>query len=484
MTADAKAERPTGPEGAAPPARWRELLAPALASRAGLVMLGVWLNAADAMVTATIMPSVARELGGYAWFAWAVAGYLLGSILAGASAGRISERLGLRPAMVLAAGLYAGGCALSAAAPTIGMFLGGRLLQGIGAGWIVGFCYVAIGVVFPERLWARLFGATAGVWGVASLLGPLVGGVFAGAHLWRWAFWMFAAQGLIFAMASLRLLRPPAAGADSRAAGRPLAWRTLSVLALAILAIAAADVTHAGRAAAGLLGAGLALLALAGAVNARPSEGLMPRQAARPATVAGAGYAMIVAMSAASAAFGVYGAAILQVEYAVTPLTAGYVVAVDALGWTLAALFVSGQPDRRHGAWILAGASAILAGVAALALAIGSGRIALIVAAAAVLGIGFGLSWSLATRRILAALPDEDRAIGAAAVPTAQLIGGAVGAAAAGAVANLLGLAHAFTPAHAAALGPRLFAAFIPVAALGWLAALRLARARPPREMR
>ena len=186
---------------------------------------------------------------------------------------------------------------------------------------------------------------------------------------------------------------------------------------------------------------------------------------------------MIFAMSAATAVFGVYEAAILQAVYGLTPLVAGYVFAVEALGWTITALVVSGQPDRRHGAFILAGASAITAGVALLAATIASGRLWLVIAAGAIIGAGFGLAWSLATRRILGALPDEDRAIGAAAVPTAQLIGGAVGAAAAGAIANLLGLAHAFTPAHALAASPALFAAFIPLAALGWLAALRLARA-------
>jgi len=461
-----------GPD--APAARWRELLHPALATRAGLVMLGVWLNAADAMVTATIMPSVARELGGYAYFAWAVAGYLLGSILAGASAGQFSQRLGLRPATILAAMIYAAGCGLSAAAPNIESFLAGRLLQGIGAGWISGFCYIAISVVFPERLWARMFGALAGVWGVASLLGPLVGGLFAAAGLWRWAFWMFAAQGLVFAFASARLL---GAGAAAAAERTTLAWRTLLVLALAILAIAAADVTANGGSAAALLAVGLVLLLAAGAVNARPGEALFPRQATRPLTVAGAGYAMVLAFSAASAAFGVYGAAILQVQYGVSPLLAGYVVAMDAFGWTAAAFFVSGQPDRRHGTWILTGAGAILAGVAGLALTIGSGRIPLIVLAATVMGVGFGLSWSLTTRRILAVLPDADRAIGASAVPTVSLVGSAAGAAAAGAAANLLGLAHAFTAANASRLGPLVFAAFIPVAALGWLAALRLSRA-------
>ena len=458
----------------APAARWRELIGPELAPRAALVLLGIWLNAADSLVTATIMPSVARDLGGYAYFGWAVAGYLLGSILAGASTGQLAQRFGLRRAMALAAIAYTAGCALSAWAPSIGVFLAGRAIQGVGAGWTVGFCYVAIGVVFPERLWPRMFGAGAGVWGVASFLGPLVGGVFASAGLWRWAFWMFAGQGLAFALAVVFLLKPGQGTND--AASRPMAWRTLAALAAAILAIAAADVAGGDLWPSVLVLVGLALLALAGRVNAWPGESLLPLEAARPFTTAGAGYAMILAMCAASAAFGVYGAVLLQTVNGLTPLTAGYVICVDAVGWTITALVVSGQPERRHRAFILAGASAIVAGVACLALFIGSAQVWGVVAGAAIMGAGFGLAWSLVNSRILSALPLEERALGAAATPTTQMIGGALGAAAAGAIANLMGLAHAFTPAHAALTAPWLFAAFVPVAGLGWLAAWRLTR--------
>jgi MFS family permease len=444
-----------------------------LAPRAALVVLGVWLNAADALVTATIMPSVARDLGGAAYYGWAVAFFLTGSILAGASTGQLSHRLGLRPTMIIAAAAYAAGCALSAASPTIEAFLIGRVLQGIGAGWLVGFCYVAIGVVFPEALWARMFGATAGVWGIASILGPLVGGLFASAGFWRGAFWLFAGQGALFAAACVILL--PGRGPRETEL-RPLAWRTLAVLAAAILLIAAADVSGGVLASLGFLALGAGLLIVALRVNARPGERLLPPEAGSPGSVAGAGYAMIFAMEVATVVITVYEAAILQAVYHVSPLVAGYAVSVIAVGWTAAAMLVSGQPEHRHGALIVIGAAVILGGCILMSVAIGRWPLAWILAAGTIIGSGFGLSWSLATGRILRALPPEDRAIGSAAVPTTQLVGGAVGAAAAGAAANLLGLAQAFTSDHARTAGPWLFGVFIPLAGLGVLAAIRLAR--------
>jgi MFS family permease len=87
---------------------------PTLAARAALVVLGVWLNAADTLVTATLMPSVARDFHAFSGFGLAVAGYLTGAIVAGASAGRLSERLGLRPSMALAGLAYGAGCLMSA----------------------------------------------------------------------------------------------------------------------------------------------------------------------------------------------------------------------------------------------------------------------------------------------------------------------------------------------------------------------------------
>jgi MFS family permease len=184
-------------------------------------------------------------------------------------------------------------------------------------------------------------------------------------------------------------------------------------------------------------------------------------------------------MEVATVVITVYEAAILQSVYHVSPLIAGYAVSVIAVGWTAAAMLVSNQPERRHGALIVSGGAVILAGCILMSAAIARWPLAWIIAAGAIIGVGFGLSWSLATGRILRALPVKDRAIGSAAVPTTQLIGGAVGAAAAGAAANLLGLPQAFTPDNARALAPWLFGAFVPMAGLGLLAAVRLARGTP-----
>src|SRR6516165_10085666 len=85
---------------AAAPSGWGDLIAEGRGARVAVICLGVWLNAADSLVTATIMPTVARELGDYVYFSWATAAYMAGAILSGATAARLSARIGLRSAMV------------------------------------------------------------------------------------------------------------------------------------------------------------------------------------------------------------------------------------------------------------------------------------------------------------------------------------------------------------------------------------------------
>ncbi len=451
---------------------WAELLSHDL-PRLALLCVGVWLNAADSLVTATIMPSVARDIGGYAVFAWGVAGFMLGAVVATASAGRLSERLGLRAGMACSAAVYVVGCVLSAVAPYILAFLVGRLVQGLGAGWIVGLCFVAVQVSFPQALWAKVFAAIAGVWGVATVLGPLVGGLFA-SH-WRLAFWAFAAQAAVFGVAAPLGLKQD--GPRQQAGG--LATGQLAALAASTLLIAVAGVLAQPLTSLALVLVGLSLLGLMLRTDARAHVQLLPRAACDLRTVTGSGYAMIFCLFAASIVFGVFGPAMLQAIDGLSPLKAGYVIATESIGWTVMALAVSNLQGRREDLAIRAGAAAVTLGLVALALAVPHRSVAAVAAAGLLMGSGFGLMWSLASRRILASVPEAEATLGASALPTVQVIGNIIGAAVAGVLANLLGLAKGFDASAAIHAAPWLFGAFAPIAGLGVLAAFRLTSRTP-----
>jgi MFS family permease len=440
-----------------------------------LICLGVWLSAADSLVTATIMPSVGRALGGYAYFGWATAGYLLASVMAGASSGLLAHRFGLRRATAAAAGLYAIGCVMSAAGPDMMTFLAGRVVQGLGGGWVVGFCSVAIGLMFPNRTLPKVYAAVASVWGVASLLGPLLGGLFADAGVWRWVFWSFALQGAAVGVAAFVLLPK---GEDGEAdAG--MAWPQLGLIALGVAAIGLADLAGDFARSAVLTLAGIAVLVGSVWYDERAAVRLLPPGAGDLRTAAGAGFAAQFLMNAGAMGYSVYGPALLQTLAGLRALTAGYVVALESIAWTIAALVVTNLAGHWPGRMIRLGAVCCVAGVGLCALVFPSGSVAGAAVAGIVLGVGFGLSWSFISQRVLGSLRSQDRAVGAAGINTMRLTGAAAGAAVAAVAANLAGVSQGLTPAAAQSAGLWVFAAVLPVAGGGLLAAWRLGGMAP-----
>ncbi len=452
------------------PSRWRDLVEDGRLPKFALICAGTWLTAADELMTATIMPSVARDIGGYAWFGWAVATFLLGSILGGASAGRLSVRFGLRPALAIGGGAYALGCAASALAPAIGWFLLGRLLQGLGGGWVVGLCYVAVTALFPQTVWARVFSALSGVWGAATLVSPLIGGLFAEAGIWRGAFWLFAAQGLGFIAAAWVMVGTPLR-AEQAPAGRPPYVQVLA-LTVSVVAIGAAGLWPTGQEAAISAAVGLVVFGLFLWLDRSSPSRLLPRSASDPRTAAGAGLLMIFALQASTIAFSVYGSQLLQTLRHARPILAGYILGGSAFAWTAGALGVAGR--RADRLFIRLGAVIITLALVGLALSVPHGGLPLIAFCVMAQGGGFGLAWSFTAARVVANVPESERAFASSSMPTAQLIGAVVGAAAAGAIANLLGFANGVTIARASLAGFWLFASFIPLALIGCLAAWRL----------
>jgi predicted MFS family arabinose efflux permease len=458
---------------------WADLLAEGRLPRFALICLGVWLNAADSLVTATIMPSVGADLGGYAYFAWATAGYLVGAILAGASAGRFAEIFGLRGATAAAGVVMAAGCVLSALAPDVGLFLTGRLIQGLGSGWISGFAMVAIAFLFPERHLARVFAAVTFIWGIATVLGPLFGGLVVETGDWRDVFWLFALQSGVFAAAAPFLL----GGTGGGDTGSGVPWTQLAVLGVGVAAIAAADTVPAPALSIGLVVAGLAVLALVIVLDGRARVRLLPHRAGDLATVCGSGYLAMFALTAASMGFAIYGPPILQQLRGFSPLWAGYAIGAESLAWTVTAMAVAGAGPVWDARWIRIGSVCLVVSLGILAAVMADGPLAWVLAGGGLMGAAFGLSWAFMTRRVMTALSDEDRAIGSSAITAVRQTGAAAGAAISGVAANLGGFSHGLTDASARAASVSVFASVAPLALVGTWAAFRLtgsARAAAP----
>ncbi|HTX49723.1 MAG TPA: MFS transporter [Caulobacteraceae bacterium] len=453
---------------------WADLLAEGRGARVAVICLGVWLNAADSLVTATIMPTIGRDLGGFVYFSWATAAYMAGAILSGATAARLSARLGLRTAMVAAGIFTAAGCAVSALAPAMIAFVVGRAVQGVGAGWIVGACYAAIGAMFPQRHLARIFGLMTGVWGVATVFGPLVGGVFAqGGGVWRWLFWAFGVQALAFSGAVMWLLPGGAAPADNRAP-----WGQLALVMLGVALTAAADLTGSALVAGLLCAASLGVFIAAVRIPVSARDSLFPRAAGDPASVIGAGYVSYFGFTAAATGFSVYGPAILQALEGLTPLESGYAAGLESVGWTAAALTVAGLAPAWHGPILRLGAAAIVLSLAAFAWVMRFGPLWQILAAAVVLGAGFGLTSGFTGRRVIASAGEEaERELASAGINSVRQVGSAAGACLAGIVANLLGMTAGVTRVAAEGSAVWLFVVAAPIALVGAAGCWRVAAA-------
>ncbi len=449
---------------------WADLLAEGRLPQFALICFGVWLNAADSLVTATIMPNVGADLGGYAYFAWATAGFLVGAILAGASAGRLSERFGLRAATALAGLIMMLGCVMSALAPDIGTFLAGRLVQGLGSGWISGFAMVAIALLFPERHLARVFAAVTFVWGVATVLGPMVGGLVLETGDWRDVFWLFALQAAVFSAAAPFLL----AGSVKGQGGPGIPSTQLGVLGVGVAAIAVANVMTDPALAIGLVLAGFVILTLVIWIDARAEVRLLPHRAGDLRTVVGAGYLAMFAMTAATMGFSIYGPPILQQLRGFSPLWAGYAIGAEAMAWTLAGIAVAGVTGAWDRRWIRIGAACLIASLGVLTWAMADGPLAWVLVGGALMGVAFGFSFAFMTRRIMAALSDEDRAIGSSAVSAVRQTGAAAGAAISGVAANMAGFSNGLTDASARSASLWVFASVIPIALIGAWAAFRM----------
>ncbi len=402
---------------------------------------GVVLHAMNVFVSTTILPSVVQEIGGLAYYAWSTTLFVLASILSAALASRLLGAVGARGAYVVALLIFSLGTIICAAAWSIGVLNLGRAIQGAGGGLLYALAYAVIRMVFPERLWPIAIGLITLMWGIATLTGPALGGVFAELNMWRGAFYsLLPIVGLVL-MLALRVLPGRQTGDEN--AG-PVPVFQLGALVGLVLLISLVSASPTGTFL--TLGAGLSV-ALCWVIvwaERRTKGQLMPSGGLSPLTSLGALYACVACLIVGMQpeAFVPY---FLQIIHGQSPLIAGYIGALMAVGWTLGSVVSARFTGPRAEATITIGPLISLAGLLLQALTLpgfwaGGAILALICVGLVLVGFGIGYTWPHVTTAIYRHAPAGEDDLTAGAITTVQLSATAIGAGLAGLVANLAGM--------------------------------------------
>ncbi|MFY9766616.1 MAG: MDR family MFS transporter, partial [Mycobacterium sp.] len=154
------------------------------------IVLGMLLAALDQTIVATALPTIVADLGGAGHQSWVVTSYLLASTIITALVGRLGDLFGRKLIFQAAMTFFVIGSVLCGLSQSMAMLVGARALQGIGGGAITVTATALIGEVIPLRDRGRYQGALGAVFGVTTVIGPLLGGYFTDHLTWRWAFWV------------------------------------------------------------------------------------------------------------------------------------------------------------------------------------------------------------------------------------------------------------------------------------------------------
>ncbi|MEP7058241.1 MAG: MFS transporter [Caldimonas sp.] len=152
------------------------------------VMLPMFLAAVDQTLLATATPVISRELGGLRDTSWLAVAYLLASVVTVPLYGQLGDRFGRRRVLTGAITLFSLGSLACGLAPTLGLLIAARALQGLGGGGLMTLSQALIGEVVPPRLRARNQGYFAIIFTLASVGGPVIGGLVVQHASWRWLF--------------------------------------------------------------------------------------------------------------------------------------------------------------------------------------------------------------------------------------------------------------------------------------------------------
>ena len=388
------------------------------------VLLALVVAAFETTVVTTAMPTLTAELDGRELYAWVFTGFLLASTLGVLLGGRLSDRLGRRGTFVAGMGLFLVGSVLCGFSTSVPMLVGFRVLQGLGAGAVQPTTLTISSDLYTLEERAAIQSVFTGAWGLASVVGPVLGGLLTEHLGWRSVFWVNVPVGLLAVVMLRRSYRDPP---RKEARRLDLAGPALGALAVTLVLL---DLEPGALPVPALLG-----VAVAGALvvmafirrERRSSDPLIPPAVLRDRTVRAGllgGFVAGGVLYTLSAYVPLWmishrGNTALGAGVALVPLLTGWAVG-SSFGVKL--LLRGGLRASAGLGFLVAGAGAALFG---LALWHGAGD-GWLYASLGLLGIGLGPAASTCIIAPQARVPWEQRGAITSAVYACRMLGGSL----------------------------------------------------------
>ncbi|MCY7376164.1 MAG: MFS transporter [Pyrinomonadaceae bacterium] len=299
------------------------------------VMTGMFIAALEATVVGTAMPTVIASLGGLNHYSWVFSAYLVTSTVTVPVWGKLSDLYGRRLFYQIGIGIFLLGTLLSGLSNSMTQLIIFRAIQGLGAGALIPLGMTIIGDIFTLEERAKMQAYFSGVWGISSVIGPVVGGFLTDQLSWRWVFFINLPIGVLAALIMGFALKEPKVHARPKIdyAGAGLLMLGISLLMLAM--VEGGGNVEALFATRNLLifGASIGLLIIFALVEKRAADPIIPFELFRNRMVSvsvGAGFLSGVAMFGAISfiplfAQGALGASATEAGSLLTPLMLSWI---------------------------------------------------------------------------------------------------------------------------------------------------------------
>jgi EmrB/QacA subfamily drug resistance transporter len=396
------------------------------------VMLALFVSAVESTVVATAMPTIIGQLGGLQIYSWVFSAYMLTSTATVPIYGKLSDLYGRRSIFLFSMILFLAGSFLSGHSADMTELIVFRALQGLGAGGLIPLAFIIIGDLFSFQQRARMQGLFSGVWGVSSVIGPLLGGFLVDQISWHWVFYVNIAPGLLSALlVALAWRERPV---QRPASAIPIDFAGTALLCAAAVALMLALMDLGSPLALALLALTVALFAGLLWVERRAPDPILPLP------LFGSRLFAVACLQGLMAGWAMFGGTSFVPLFAqgvlgTSATLAGATLTPETLSWTLASI-VGSRLLLRFGyrAIALAGMAALVAGSLFMAQLNPQSSLAGLMISFAVMGAGMGLSFPAFLIAVQSDVPRQVLGTATATLQFSRSIGGTIGVSVMGAV--------------------------------------------------